>query len=491
MGDPGRTSRGLGWLVLSGILLAALVLGIRFLVPPQADTRVLVPGLPADASASAEVTSTFQEGYPPPKSEASGERVTPTHSDPYPPAREAYPPPEPGPVYAPSPTADLNPPHTPVSDAAPTPTWLPTRPPAPTPTLNFSPLAQSFPPPKAPDSPAGRIWYGVQSGEDGYASDLFVLPIGESAEALGLPETVALPPTLDDRPILEIHPSPDGRYWVIIVPMEPVAYALVFDPATGMIKDPLINIGAGNFFGWHPDGSNFLFYVHGGGPWMVNAESENIFPLAVTYLIQGAAISPDGMHVAYIADEFPSDKLWIVGKSGSQFMAETGSRSRIYPGAWSPDGTQLVYYGACGDPEALSSAPLCLLDLESGNQQPLNIPSFAGYATDWSSNGRYMAAVGYDPEIEPCSYEDEGIEAEICAYIGRVIYLQDMQTGEVRKLADGLNFAWSPDGSRLVFLSAQSGAPEVWMIAADGSGLRQLTKDGKPKNFYLLWQGSK
>lgn len=44
---------------------------------------------------------------------------------------------------------------------------------------------------------------------------------------------------------------------------------------------------------------------------------------------------------------------------------------------------------------------------------------------------------------------------------------------------------WSPDGSRIVFVSDRSGADEIWVINADGSGLLRLTNDGQSKHFPL------
>jgi TolB protein len=51
----------------------------------------------------------------------------------------------------------------------------------------------------------------------------------------------------------------------------------------------------------------------------------------------------------------------------------------------------------------------------------------------------------------------------------------------VGEFAAGYSFepVWSPDGSLIAFVSMRSGAPELWLINADGTGLRQLTNDGQ------------
>jgi Tol biopolymer transport system component len=48
------------------------------------------------------------------------------------------------------------------------------------------------------------------------------------------------------------------------------------------------------------------------------------------------------------------------------------------------------------------------------------------------------------------------------------------------------NPTWSPDGSRIAFMSSRSGAWELWSIRRDGSDLRQMT-DLKSGVYDLIW----
>jgi Tol biopolymer transport system component len=38
--------------------------------------------------------------------------------------------------------------------------------------------------------------------------------------------------------------------------------------------------------------------------------------------------------------------------------------------------------------------------------------------------------------------------------------------------------AWAPDGRRLVFTGGPAGRPDLWIVEADGTGLRRLTRKG-------------
>jgi len=65
---------------------------------------------------------------------------------------------------------------------------------------------------------------------------------------------------------------------------------------------------------------------------------------------------------------------------------------------------------------------------------------------------------------------------------GAQIMTLDPETGDKQQLTDsaGGNMlpAWSPDGTKLAFVSTRTGAPEIWVMNADGSDQRQLTLGG-------------
>jgi dipeptidyl aminopeptidase/acylaminoacyl peptidase len=46
---------------------------------------------------------------------------------------------------------------------------------------------------------------------------------------------------------------------------------------------------------------------------------------------------------------------------------------------------------------------------------------------------------------------------------------------------------WAPDGKRIAFYSNRGGTWNIWMINADGGGLRQLTFTGEAKAYFPLW----
>ena len=70
------------------------------------------------------------------------------------------------------------------------------------------------------------------------------------------------------------------------------------------------------------------------------------------------------------------------------------------------------------------------------------------------------------------------------------IYVMPISGGTPTRIAEGLSYEqqprWSPDGSRLAFVSDRGGGDNIWLMNADGSSKKQLTKE----DFRLLNQPS-
>lgn len=72
------------------------------------------------------------------------------------------------------------------------------------------------------------------------------------------------------------------------------------------------------------------------------------------------------------------------------------------------------------------------------------------------------------------------------------IYAVDVDTAESARLTSGPGDewapAWSPDGSRLAYLSGQGGSSQVWVMNRDGGNQRQVTRwTGPGQLYYATW----
>mgnify|MGYP001115861681 FL=1 len=59
------------------------------------------------------------------------------------------------------------------------------------------------------------------------------------------------------------------------------------------------------------------------------------------------------------------------------------------------------------------------------------------------------------------------------------LYTIPIAGGQATRLTQGMEFdatpRWSPDGSRIAFISDRDGGDNLWVVSPNGSGLRKLT----------------
>jgi Tol biopolymer transport system component len=70
------------------------------------------------------------------------------------------------------------------------------------------------------------------------------------------------------------------------------------------------------------------------------------------------------------------------------------------------------------------------------------------------------------------------------------LYVMDADGGNQTRLTESAgpdrDPSWSPDGSKIVFISERTGTPQVFVMNADGSGQVQISKNGA-NNYLPTW----
>lgn len=144
--------------------------------------------------------------------------------------------------------------------------------------------------------------------------------------------------------------------------------------------------------------------------------------------------------------------------------------SAVFDPAWSPDNRKVVFANLSYDSD------LIIADVQTGKIEALGDlgrgRETAGTdGPDWSPDGREVVYSGWDKSSRT---KDHDYEPKISR-----LYRFDLKERKYRRLTGGSyqdrDPAYSPDGSRIVFVSNRSRDFEVWIINRDGSGLRKLT----------------
>jgi Tol biopolymer transport system component len=385
----------------------------------------------------------------------------------------------------------------------PSPTPFPTPTPRPTPTRRPGPTATPFPT-RQPASGEGSIIIYLASTDSArkVLGKLFITAQGENIAGV-----ISIPSSIDFDPYL-IAPSPDGQYLLLMRPMMPGGLPYILNTKDESIRSLLPESSSlpGRFFGWHPDSRQILFWPSNSELWLIDVEtSERIILTLVEGSVQGAAISPDGQNVVYISglrttEHLNSEALWMVSTAGSDARPLFYFDGRAYVFGWSPNGKHILYMGGPGagreqvtTEQSISQGPLWIVEPDGRNPRPLagSFVTGFGYEPAWSPDSQWVAFTGLDEGQEfgcfPQTKESLPQWPE-CQFQGTGVYIENIGTGEIRRLAPGIAPKWSPDGSTLAFLSDASGAIEIWTVRADGRELRQLTTDKQPKTG-ISWIG--
>jgi len=338
--------------------------------------------------------------------------------------------------------------------------------PGPSPT--FLPLLEP-----AKDS-SGSIYFMAQGNKE----EAFK-PYSVTVNSFGQKTSEAFRVSSDDIPSgTIIFPSPDGSRLAILGPWGEFS---IFNTVLADYEPNVNPLGYGtNFYNWFADSTRIL--SGSGSLFLSDPSTEEIIRLVVSGYgsVISAAASPDGQYVVYSYSThvlYPYGTYIINTNGQNQHLLTDKLESPYF--AWSPDGKLIVSY----DLQVINADGSNLRKLAPGISIPHCYPS----RPIWSPDSSTIAIVTALSDCGEFSWE-----WSTKLFEKTYIVLIDVETGKARPLLpDGstgnIDPAWSPDGSQLAFVSIRSGTPEVWVINADGSGLRQMT-EGHQMVRFPVWR---
>jgi len=174
-------------------------------------------------------------------------------------------------------------------------------------------------------------------------------------------------------------------------------------------------------------------------------------------------ISPDGKRMVAVPD---SGRLVVSRLDGSDPKELTRPVTDWDP-VWSPDGEEIAFLAASGSSERESDVHLIRAD--GKGEHPVGAGSLEWWAPiKWSPDGAtLLGQTGTEGSIETT--------------------VMSIATGKVRKIPEGQNAAWSPDGARIALVTdssvttSASGTVSARSTLAstdrNGAGLRQLAEN--------------
>lgn len=234
--------------------------------------------------------------------------------------------------------------------------------------------------------------------------------------------------------------------------------------------------------------------------------------------------SPHGHRIAYWGLRRGGQRdVWTIAARGGAPVRVTDDDSFNWNPVWSQDGRYLYFVSDRGGTMNLWRV---LIDEESGNvlgaPEAVTTPSGYSQHISFSRDGSRLAyvqvanrvniqRVGFDPasgmpdgkrdwvsqgsrrtasaDISP---DDQWLVFFNYGETQEDLFIMKADGGGVRRITDDVyrdrGPRWSPDGKQIAFYSDRSGRYEIWLIKPDGSGLRQLTfVEGGTGVYYPFW----
>jgi len=271
------------------------------------------------------------------------------------------------------------------------------------------------------------------------------------------------------------------------------------------------------------DDANVLGRGHRSELWTVSVatgEKRRIF--------EGDAVqpswSPNGLRIAYwrtFGERQAQRHIWTIPAAGGTAVPVTSDTAVNWNPVWSPDGRFLFFSSVRGGPMNLWQVPIDeRTGATLGPPQTLSAPSSSAALMSVSADGHSVGytsftsnqtiqRVAFDPTTgsirgepvtilggsRPFQFPSPSPDGLWLAFNGLPpqveIFVSRADGTGIRQLtndhARNRFPTWSPDGSRIAFMSSRDGKTQIWSIKPDGSGLRRLTDLKTEAGFFSDW----
>jgi TolB protein len=173
--------------------------------------------------------------------------------------------------------------------------------------------------------------------------------------------------------------------------------------------------------------------------------------------------SPDGKQALFAATppNGSAHDLWVMNVDGSNLRRLTTHPDSETSPTWSPSGTQIAFVS---DRLGVGREQIFIMNVDGSGLYRLPIPDNQVDRPTWA----------------PAPYNEIAYTARTGP--GYDIKVHELTTGTTRQLTfgEGTNEspAYSPNGRHLAFTSTRAGNVQVFTIARDGNGVRQITRTG-------------
>lgn len=181
--------------------------------------------------------------------------------------------------------------------------------------------------------------------------------------------------------------------------------------------------------------------------------------------------SPDGTQIAYVSRSnlySPYDAIYVVTADGSRTFKvnDVVTLSGFSPSlAWSPDATQIAYTEIIN---VGGTQGIFVMDINGDNRRRVSEENGNAFAPSWSPDGTRII-YSWSPVANAEIWLTNISDVQMTGAVSEPVRLTEDYRMDSQP-------AWSPDGSRIAFMSGRDNNSEIYVMDADGSNLINLSQ---------------
>jgi hypothetical protein len=257
---------------------------------------------------------------------------------------------------------------------------------------------------------------------------------------------------------------------------------------------------------WSPDGDQIAF-IRGDpsgepyGVYVIGADGRGLAKISGEVLAEESrpAWSPDGTRIAFsgytaselpVRDNFVQTDLYVVDVEGGRPTRITGGETIDRDPAWSPGGSRIIFVRSKGlrveeDPTLEHIPQIYATDAPDGSKV-VRLTELPGSATHpaWAPDGSRIA---FESDGDIMVMNPDGSD------VTRLAVLPSPGAGNAAPHPSYGNYepSWSPDGTRIVFVSDRDGNRDLYVMPATGTEDQAVRLTDSPEEeFHPAWQPS-
>ncbi|MCK4758009.1 MAG: PD40 domain-containing protein [Thermoplasmata archaeon] len=189
---------------------------------------------------------------------------------------------------------------------------------------------------------------------------------------------------------------------------------------------------------------------------LTKSESDNIQPVW----------SPDGSKMVFASNRSGNYDIWTMNSDGSSPRQLTTNVSLDHQPAWSPDGRKIAFTSnRSGD-----NHDIWVMNFDGSNQMRLTTSSFTDQHPSWSPDSKELVFAS----DRTGNYDIWNIQNVLAVINGSealsLIRLNNNLSAETQP-------SWSPDGTKITYVSDDKGSEDIWVMDSDGANQVPLTTD--------------